>query len=68
MVFLNGKTRYRLEADDVDTVGIMANYNFTDNLSLEIKAGIPPKVDIKGKGKIYAPFNCDTTKWTYWRN
>ena len=38
-----------LEADDVDTVGIMANYHFTDNLSLEIKAGIPPKVDIKGK-------------------
>ncbi|MDM1019163.1 OmpW family outer membrane protein [Acinetobacter sp. VNK23] len=44
-----------LEADDVDTVGIMANYHFTDNLSLEVKAGIPPKVDIKGKGDIYAP-------------
>lgn len=43
-----------LEADNVDTVGIMANYHFTDNLSLEIKAGIPPKVDIKGKGDIYA--------------
>lgn len=46
-----------LEADNVDTVGIMANYHFTDNLSLEIKAGIPPKVDIKGKGDIYAPLN-----------
>ncbi|KXZ74008.1 OmpW family outer membrane protein [Acinetobacter venetianus] len=46
-----------LEADDVDTVGIMANYHFTDNLSLEIKAGIPPKVDIKGKGDIYAPLS-----------
>ncbi|ENW04205.1 OmpW/AlkL family protein [Acinetobacter beijerinckii] len=44
-----------LEADDVDTVGIMMNYHFTDNLSLEVKAGIPPKVDIKGKGDIYAP-------------
>lgn len=46
-----------LEADDVDTVGIMANYHFTDNLSLEVKAGIPPKVDIKGKGDIYAPLS-----------
>ncbi|WP_436862390.1 OmpW/AlkL family protein [Acinetobacter haemolyticus] len=46
-----------LEADNVDTVGIMFNYNFTDNLSLEVKAGIPPKVDIKGKGNIYAPLS-----------
>ncbi|WP_171194720.1 OmpW/AlkL family protein [Acinetobacter sp. A47] len=52
-----------LEADDVDTVGIMANYHFTDNVSLEIKAGIPPKVNIKGKGNIYAPLTgkADTT-------
>jgi hypothetical protein len=33
----------------------MTSYHFTDNLSLEVKAGIPPKVDIQGKGKIYAP-------------
>lgn len=45
-----------LEADDVTTFGIMSNYFFTDNISLEIKAGIPPKVDIMGKGKISAPF------------
>ncbi len=32
-----------LEAADVDTVGIMMNYHFTDNLSLEVKAGIPQK-------------------------
>ncbi|HFG6939288.1 OmpW family outer membrane protein [Acinetobacter baumannii] len=44
-----------LEADDVTTLGIMTNYFFTDNVSLEIKAGIPPKVDLQGKGKIYAP-------------
>lgn len=44
-----------LEADDVDTLGIMANYFFTDNISLEVKAGIPPKVNIKGKGQINAP-------------
>src|SRR5690606_25730777 len=46
-----------LEADDVTTLGIMTNYFFTDNVSLEIKAGIPPKVDLQGKGKIYAPFS-----------
>ena len=49
-----------LEADDVTTLGIMTNYFFTDNISLEIKAGIPPKVDIQGKGQIYAPFSADT--------
>lgn len=46
-----------LEADDVATLGIMSNYFFTDHVSLEIKAGVPPKVDIKGKGKIYAPLS-----------
>lgn len=46
-----------LEADDVDTVGMMLNYHFTDHVSLEVKAGIPPKVDIKGKGDIYAPLS-----------
>ena len=45
-----------LEAEDVTTLGIMTNYFFTDNISFEIKAGIPPKVDIMGKGKISAPF------------
>ncbi len=44
-----------LKADDVDTLGIMANYFFTDHVSLEFKAGIPPKVNMKGTGKIDAP-------------
>lgn len=46
-----------LKADDVTTLGILTNYYFTDNISLEVKAGIPPKVDLQGKGKIYAPFS-----------
>ncbi|MBU3847870.1 MAG: OmpW family protein [Candidatus Acinetobacter avistercoris] len=46
-----------LEADDVTTLGILTNYFFTDNVSLEIKAGIPPKVDIQGKGQIFAPLS-----------
>ncbi|TCM65238.1 outer membrane protein W [Acinetobacter calcoaceticus] len=44
-----------LEAQQVDTLGIMANYHFTDHWSVELKAGIPPTVDIAGKGNIYAP-------------
>ncbi|CAG2159483.1 unnamed protein product [Oppiella nova] len=44
-----------LTAKDVDTFGLMGNYYFTDNLSLEFKAGVPPKVEIEGKGQIYAP-------------
>ena len=50
-----------LEADDVTTLGIMTNYFFSDHLSFEIKAGIPPKVDLQGKGKIYAPFSAVAT-------
>lgn len=50
-----------LEADDVTTLGIMTNYFFTDNVSFEMKAGIPPKVDLQGKGKIYAPFSAVAT-------
>lgn len=50
-----------LTADDVTTLGIMTNYYFTDNISFEMKAGIPPKVDLQGKGKIYAPFSGTAT-------
>ena len=56
---LNGLSQWTaegtgLEADNVDTLGIISNYHFTDHVSLEVKAGIPPKVDIKGKGEITA--------------
>lgn len=50
-----------LEADTVDTLGLMMNYHFTDNWSLEVKAGIPPTVDIAGKGNISAPLNGTAT-------
>ncbi|WP_216934462.1 MULTISPECIES: OmpW family protein [unclassified Acinetobacter] len=50
-----------LEADDVTTLGILTNYYFTDHISFEIKAGIPPKVDLQGSGKIYAPFSALAT-------
>ena len=50
-----------LEADDVTTLGLMTNYFFTDHVSLEMKAGIPPKVDLQGKGQIYAPFSAIAT-------
>lgn len=44
-----------LEADDVDTLGLTLNYYINDNVSLQLIGGIPPKVDIKGKGEIFAP-------------
>lgn len=46
-----------LEADDVDTLGLMFNYYLNDNVSLQMIAGVPPKVDIKGKGEITAPLS-----------
>lgn len=46
-----------LEADDVDTLGLTLNYYVNDNVSLQLIGGIPPKVDIQGKGQIVAPFS-----------
>lgn len=50
-----------LEADDVDTLGLTFNYYLNDNVSLQIIGGIPPEVDIKGKGEIYAPLSGHAT-------
>ncbi|OAL80408.1 hypothetical protein AY606_15425 [Acinetobacter sp. SFB] len=50
-----------LEADDVDTLGLTFNYYINDNISLQIIGGIPPEVDIKGKGEIYAPLSGHAT-------
>lgn len=44
-----------LEADDADTVGLLFNYYMNDKWSVELKAGIPPKVDILGQGEVFAP-------------
>ena len=44
-----------LESDEVDTFGLLFNYYLNDNWSIEVKAGIPPKVDILGQGQVYAP-------------
>lgn len=58
--YINGIDRWTaagtgLEADDVDTLGLMFNYYINDNVSLQLIGGLPPKVDIKGKGEIVAP-------------
>ncbi|PZT85160.1 MAG: OmpW family protein [Acinetobacter sp.] len=50
-----------LEADDVDTLGLTLNYYVNDNVSLQLIGGIPPKVDINGKGKVVAPFSGTAT-------
>lgn len=49
-----------MQADDVTTLGMMINYHFNDKISFESKAGFPPKVDIKGVGKITAPFTAES--------
>lgn len=49
-----------LEVEDVDTAGLMLTYNVNENVSLQMVGGFPPKVDIKGKGKIYAPFSASS--------
>ena len=46
-----------LEVQDADTLGLMMNYYVNDNVSLQLIGGIPPKVDIKGKGEILAPMS-----------
>ena len=46
-----------LEADNIDTLGIVFDYYLNDNVSLQFIGGIPPKVDLKGKGAVYAPFS-----------
>ncbi|QIO05704.1 OmpW/AlkL family protein [Acinetobacter shaoyimingii] len=43
-----------LEAKNVDTLGLTFNYYLNDHVSLQFIGGIPPKVDIKGKGEIVA--------------
>lgn len=44
-----------LKSDTTDTVGLLFNYYVNDNWSVELKAGVPPKVDILGQGKVFAP-------------
>lgn len=41
-----------LEAKRSDTFGLMYTYNFDEHISFQVKAGIPPKVKIKGVGQI----------------
>ena len=49
-----------LEVEDVDTLGLMLTYNVNENVSLQMIGGIPPKVDLKGKGQVYAPFSASS--------
>ncbi|TEU30866.1 OmpW/AlkL family protein [Alkanindiges illinoisensis] len=50
-----------LEAQDVDTLGLVFNYFFTDHVSVELVGGIPPKVDLKGIGNVTAPLSTHTS-------
>lgn len=46
-----------IEVEDIDTLGLMLDYYVNENVSLQMIGGIPPKVDLKGKGQVYAPFS-----------
>ena len=46
-----------IEVEDIDTLGLMLDYYVTENVSLQMIGGIPPKVDLKGKGQVYALFS-----------
>lgn len=50
-----------LESDTVDTLGMLFTYYVDDHWGVEVKAGIPPKVDILGKGEVIAPFKGTVT-------
>lgn len=45
-----------LESDTVDTLGMLLTYYVDEHWGVEVKAGIPPTVDILGKGTVYSPF------------
>jgi outer membrane protein W len=50
-----------IKAEDVDTLGLMLNYFFTDNVSVQLIGGVPPKVDLKGVGNITAPLHAQAS-------
>ena len=43
------------KVEDADTLGLAVSYFFTDNISGELVAGIPPRHDVSGEGRL-APF------------
>lgn len=50
-----------LKVKDLDTLGLMFTYNINENISLQMLGGIPPKVELKGEGQVYAPFSAYTS-------
>lgn len=50
-----------MQANNVDTLGIMMNYYLTDHWSVELKVGVPPTVNLTGKGDVYAPLHGSNT-------
>ena len=50
-----------LTVDDIDTLGLTFNYNFTDNVSVQLIGGFPPVVDIAGEGQVFAPLRGSAT-------
>lgn len=55
----NWQSNAGLEAEDLDTLGLMFDYYLNDHVSLKLIGGVPPKVKLKGKGAVYAPFEAE---------
>lgn len=53
----NWNSNAGIEVKNIDTVGLMLDYYVNENVSLQLIGGIPPKVDLKGRGQVYAPFS-----------
>ena len=43
------------EVQDQDTAGLMLDYFVNDNVSLELVLGVPPEMELSGKGQITIP-------------
>lgn len=50
-----------LKVKQADTLGLMADYYFTDHISLQAVGGYPPTAKLKGVGTIYAPLSAHNT-------
>lgn len=44
-----------LSAENTDTLGLSTAYFVTDTIAVELKAGIPPVVDVRGQGVVAPP-------------
>lgn len=57
----NWTDRAGLMPKNADTLGLISDFYLNDNVSIQFFGGIPPKVDVKGKGEIVAKVDSPDT-------